>query len=115
MSSLIFLLLLKLVVAHDFTYTKLEDWYRGRPNETISAFENTLPTLIIHGLGDSCKTDSIYLIEAVFASISVYSNTPLYFECLELGGEIEVFGNTYDLAEATSLWTSVKDQSLKYC
>jgi hypothetical protein len=70
----------------DVTRYKYEDFerYYDIENNKITSFENMLPTLILHGLGDNCNTGSVEKIVDVFKGFNKIHGTKLYVECLEL-------------------------------
>lgn len=65
----------------------MEDYLKSNP--VIKDWDNTLPTLIYHGIGDSCVNDINGQIDnfiKVIAQVGEANGKHLHAECVVIGG-----------------------------
>ena len=87
-------------------YQALVDYYSSFPQTAFSSFENELPVLILHGIGDQCETQKIWMLTQSIQALAQYQNKVLYAECLEIGS---IF------AFEVSIFANMQTQSKMYC
>ena len=65
-----------------FTYdTDFKEFYDKKGSVSI---DSSRPTLLLHGLGDSCQTYTIQQIFESYRAFNHYHDTKLYVDCINL-------------------------------
>ena len=76
----------------------------------FTSFDNKLPILVLHGLGDQCQTDNIREIKEVLIGINKFYGTKIYIECIDL-----LWPGVQWLESMASNFVSLSIQAAVYC